>query len=79
MEKAEEDPSSVPPAQGPLGPCSCNPDPFAGLPPEVRPKAEVRKSDLRQVTCPACGLEYWTNRATDVCLDCEKTEAKKAP
>jgi hypothetical protein len=79
MEKAKEDPSSGPPPPEPLGSCSCRPDPFAGLPPEVRPKAEVMKSDLRQVTCPACGLEYWTNRATDICLDCDRTGAKKGP
>ncbi len=79
MGKPKGDPGSGPPPQGHLGPCPCNADPFAGLPPEVRPKPEVRKSDLRQVTCPACGLEYWTNRTTDVCLDCQKTGPKSAP
>jgi len=24
------------------------------------------------VTCPGCGLVYWTNRATDLCVECEK-------
>ena len=29
-------------------------------------------SGLRKVKCPACGFEYWTNRDTDLCIDCEK-------
>jgi hypothetical protein len=49
---------------------SCCTDPFAGLPPELRPLPAVKKTGLRQVTCPQCGLVYLTNRATDVCLGC---------
>ena len=50
---------------------SCCSDPFAGIPPELRPNI-VRGSDgLRQVTCPHCGLVYSTNRKTDVCVRCE--------
>jgi hypothetical protein len=38
-------------------------DGFAALPPELR---------LRQAICPGCGLAYWTNRSTDLCMECEK-------
>jgi hypothetical protein len=56
--------------------CSCIKDPFADLPPELRPKAEEKISDLRKVTCPGCGLVYWTNRKTDLCVECEKKGVK---
>jgi hypothetical protein len=52
--------------------CSCASDPFADLPPELRPWPKPRMGNLRQVTCPGCGLQYWTNRSTDLCPDCEK-------
>jgi hypothetical protein len=52
--------------------CSCVQDPFAALPPELRPKSKPTMGGLRKVTCPGCGLSYWTNRATDLCVDCEK-------
>jgi hypothetical protein len=55
-----------------LAECSCVSDPFAQLPPEARPRPKPNKGKLRQVTCPGCGLKYWTNRSTDVCIDCEK-------
>jgi len=59
--------------------CACNRDPFAGLPPEMRPRKDSM-SGLRKVTCPVCGLNYWTNRDTDVCSDCEKKQpARVAP
>lgn len=51
--------------------CSCMRNPFANLPPEMRPKPQ-KKSSLRETTCTVCGLEYWTNRSTNVCFDCEK-------
>lgn len=51
--------------------CSCMTNPFAELPPEMR-SPPGKKSSLRQVVCPICGLEYWTNRRTEVCFDCEK-------
>lgn len=54
------------------GPCACGQDPFAALPPELRPKTSAKLSGLRKVTCPVCGLGYWTNRPIDVCPDCEK-------
>ncbi|MEM3378318.1 MAG: hypothetical protein QW674_05170 [Candidatus Bathyarchaeia archaeon] len=30
------------------------------------------KGLLRKVACPKCGKTYWTNRASAICLDCEK-------
>jgi len=55
-------------------PCNCMQNPFANLPPEMRPKIR-KKSWLRKTTCPGCGREYWTNRSTDLCFDCEKKAA----
>jgi len=52
--------------------CTCVQDPFAALPPELRPQPAPKKNSLRKVTCPGCGLVYWTNRKTDLCPDCEK-------
>ena len=52
-------------------PCTCMGDGFAALPPEMRPRPQ-RKSSLRKVTCPGCGLDYWTNREGDMCMECEK-------
>ena len=51
--------------------CKCVPDPFASLPPELRPKPAAKKNGLRPATCPGCGKEYLTNRSTDRCFDCE--------
>jgi hypothetical protein len=64
--KKKIDPGELPPT------CSCGRDLFADLPPELRPKQLPNIGGLRQVICPGCGLKYWTNRATDVCMDCEK-------
>ncbi len=61
------------------GGCACNRDPFAGLPPEMRPQRQEAMSGLRKVTCPGCGLTFWTNRTTDVCIDCEKKQPAIAP
>jgi hypothetical protein len=52
--------------------CSCTSDPFADLPPELRPRRKKHMGNLRQVTCPGCGLQYWTNRSTDLCIACQK-------
>ncbi len=52
------------------GGCSCE-DPYASLPAELRPKPAAKNDGLRRVTCPKCGLVYWTNRTTDVCVQCE--------
>lgn len=54
--------------------CSCMTNPFAALPPEMRPKPQ-KKGLLRKTTCPGCGREFWTNRSTDFCFDCEKKVA----
>jgi hypothetical protein len=51
--------------------CTCMRDGFAALPAELRPRAQ-KKGSLRRVTCPGCGLTYWTNRETDWCIECEK-------
>jgi small redox-active disulfide protein 2 len=58
--------------------CSCNVDPFTSLPPELRPRKDSM-SGLRKVTCPSCGLNYWTNRDTDVCSDCEAKQPAQPP
>jgi hypothetical protein len=50
--------------------CTCVRDAFAALPPELRPRIQ-KKSSLRKVTCPGCGLVYSTNRSTDLCMECE--------
>lgn len=52
--------------------CACVQDPYAALPPELRPRQKSWKDGLRKVTCPGCGFQYWTNRKTDLCVDCEK-------
>jgi ribosomal protein S27E len=56
--------------------CSCVQDPYADLPPELRPRPAQKTSSLRKVTCPGCGLVYWTNRKTELCVDCEKKGIK---
>jgi hypothetical protein len=55
------------------GQCCCVKDGFATLPPELRPRTK-KKSSLRKVTCPGCGLVYRTNRPTDLCMECEKDD-----
>lgn len=63
----------------PVAGCTCNKDPFSSLPPEMRPRKDAM-SGLRKATCPMCGLNYWTNRSTDVCSDCERKQpARVAP
>jgi hypothetical protein len=56
--------------------CSCMSDPFSNLPPELRPHPKDVLSGLCKVTCPVCGFDYWTNRNTDICIDCEKKGVK---
>ncbi len=58
-----------PPPPSESGACACR-DPFAGLPPEARPKPPSRTAGLRETRCPECGLVYKTNRPTDVCIRC---------
>ncbi len=57
--------------------CSCASDPFGSLPPELRPHKDAM-SGLRKAVCPVCGLNYWTNRPTDVCSKCEPGAASQA-
>jgi len=52
--------------------CSCVADPFASLPPELRTRPQPKKGGLREAKCPGCGKVYWTNRKSDLCIDCEK-------
>ena len=52
--------------------CTCTQDLFADLPVELRPKPVSNMNGLREVTCPGCTVVYWTNRITDVRIDCEK-------
>jgi hypothetical protein len=52
--------------------CTCVKDQFADLPPDLRPRGKNSMGDLRKVTCPSCGLIYWTNRKIDLCMRCEK-------
>ncbi len=58
------------------GGCCCR-DPHADLPAELRPRPPAKDDGLRRVTCPGCGLEYWTNRKTDVCALCENAGPPK--
>lgn len=51
--------------------CACVRDPYADLPPEVRPAPPSPARGVRKTTCPGCGKVYWTNRETDWCFDCE--------
>jgi hypothetical protein len=51
--------------------CTCMKDGFSSLPPELRPRPKKRSS-LREVTCPGCGLVYRTNRDTDLCMNCDE-------
>jgi hypothetical protein len=55
--------------------CTCVSNPYASLPPELRPHPKNSMGGLRRVTCPNCGLKYWTNRQSDLCVDCEKSGA----
>lgn len=69
-------PETTPPGELPL--CTCFQDPFADLPPDLRPQPKNQMGDLRKVTCPSCGLTYRTNRTIDLCFECEKKGAKQS-
>lgn len=58
--------------------CDCVRDPFSVLPPELQPRRK-EKGSLRKLNCPVCGKEYWTNRETDLCVDCESNPADDHP
>jgi len=41
--------------------------------------AQVKDEDkgmIRKTTCTVCGKQYWTNRESDVCFDCESNRGK---
>jgi len=71
-------PEDLPPSEKELETpaCSCVLNPFADLPPALKPKKESWKTGFRQVTCLDCGLEFWTNSKGDLCAGCEKTNKK---
>jgi len=68
MDRPDED-ESEPEANDIPGSCCCR-DLYASLPAELRPRPAAKNDGLRQVTCPGCGLIYWTNRETDFCVRC---------
>lgn len=76
MSKKQLAPEDMASRKGNTEPCSCVSDPFASLPSELRPPAQLKKGGLRKVICPGCDQEYWTNRATDVCIKCERAGHK---
>jgi hypothetical protein len=69
----------TPPKDAPSQPCSCVQNPFADLPPDLQPKKKSWKTGFREVTCPGCGLEYWTNMEGDLCMDCQKKGIRIPP
>ncbi len=73
-----DDPKHAPDAQSneELSGCACVQDPFAALPPELRPKPESQMRGLRKVTCRGCGKTYWTNKSGDLCASCQKAGVK---
>jgi hypothetical protein len=71
-EKPETPQTQTTAAEGAPSPCTCVQDPYAALPPELRSRPKSEMKGLRKVTCPGCGLVYWTNRKTDLCMECEK-------
>ena len=71
-EKPEPPEAQIEGSEGSLPFCTCGQDPFASLPPEIRPRSSPKKDGLRKVTCPGCGLVYYTNRKADLCVGCEK-------
>jgi hypothetical protein len=38
----------------------------------------AKRDWLRKTTCPECKKEYWTNRETDYCFDCESVTPSEA-
>ncbi len=71
-DELEEKPDQTEQAKGKPKSCTCMQDPYAALPPELRPRPRKNDFGLRKVICPNCGFVYWTNRKTDLCVDCEK-------
>ncbi|MCW4011275.1 MAG: hypothetical protein NWF05_11780 [Candidatus Bathyarchaeota archaeon] len=42
--------------------------------PPVKTSFLRKDSDLRKTTCSICGKQYWTNRQSNVCMDCAKAK-----
>ncbi len=61
-------------ASGRSAGCTCATDGFGAVPPDLRPRPK-KKSSLRKVTCPGCGLVYRTNRSGELCMKCEAEKA----
>lgn len=40
--------------------------------------APPKRDWLRKTICPKCKKEYWTNRDTDCCFDCESHRSMEA-
>ena len=76
MNDEKNEPESKPNEEPGKPQCSCVTDPFASLPPDLRPRPKNVMGGLRNVKCPGCGLIYWTNRDTDLCMQCEKKGAR---
>lgn len=74
--KQQSSPEDTASGKGSPPPCSCVSDPFASLPSELRPKPHTKKGGLRQVICPGCGRDYWTNRKTDICIKCRSSDGE---
>lgn len=74
--KEDEKNEDLNPSEGQAPQCTCIQDPFAGLPPELRPRQRSWMDGFRKVTCPGCGSQFWTNRKVDLCADCEKKGVK---
>jgi hypothetical protein len=73
MDEPKDKPDTLEtPAPGKSPLCTCVKDPFSDLPPDLRPRVKRTLDDLCKITCPGCGLVYWTNRKTDLCIECEK-------
>ena len=38
----------------------------------------AKRDPFRKTTCPNCNKEYWTNRETDYCFNCESNRSTEA-
>ena len=74
--KQQPSPEDMVSRKGSSASCSCVSDPFASLPSELRPRPQPKKGGLRQLSCPGCGQNYWTNRETNVCIKCGSSAGK---
>jgi hypothetical protein len=70
-DKAHNPPHREAAPEGTTPICTGVQDPYAALSPELRPHPKKPMRDLTNVTRPDRGLVYWTNRNTDLPIDCE--------